>query len=199
MTGSPAQLSARISSIEDAERARQSAIRARFQERFGHPRGPALAREEAAWWRSAEVARPADKPGADAVGAAAIDAYLVSGPTERDDLRAAFASAPFCRWRLGWASATDRVTGDPRVGTDLERALAGVTLRTDGSDVRDLILSLDRICLDALRHGEDPFPALRIAEQRARDAHDDETPASRLLAGYLAPDRQAALRGAGRP
>jgi hypothetical protein len=40
MSESRPALLARIASIEVAERARDAAIRARFEARFGHPRGP---------------------------------------------------------------------------------------------------------------------------------------------------------------
>ena len=193
MSGSGSELLERIAAIEAAEQTRKSSVRARFQERFGHPRPPGLVGEEAGWWRAAEATDPADTAAADAAGSEAIGAYLVAHVTGRDELRAAYAAAPFCRWRLGWAVAgSDGTHRSAEAG--LDRALACVTLRADGFDVRDLILGLDRLCLVALRRGADPFPAIAVAEARARDAAGLETPASRLLATYLAPDRQAALR-----
>jgi hypothetical protein len=194
MTPSTRKLLARIAAVEAAEAGRQSRIRAGFEQRFGQRRGLVLVGEEGAWWRAAEAADPSDKPAADTVGGASVAAYLVADAIDRDALRGAYAAARFCRWRLGWVVSSEFESRERSAGTRLEWELAAVTLRTDGFDIRDVIVTLDRVCLETLRRAEDPFPALGIAMERARDAHGSDTPASRVLATYLSPARQDALR-----
>lgn len=194
-------LFAALDATESAESERQSRVRAQFEARTGHPRGIVPLGEEGKLWAQLQADDPPDHAEADRLASAAIDTWLAGNEDDRARLRAFFARARYLRWRLGWptgaAVGAIAAAGPDGAIESVQRALAGIVIDGAQSDWRDLIVSLDRLCLTAFRAGINPVPLIAAAID-ALPVEPSSEPIRRVLAPYLAPDRAAALRRAAR-
>ncbi len=190
-----------LDATESAESEREARVRAKFETRTGHPRGIVPLGEEGKLWVQLQADDPPDHAEADRLASAAIDTWLVGNEDDRARLRAFFARARYLRWRLGWPTGAAVVAiaaaGPDRAMEFVQRALAGIVLDGGHSDWRDLIVSLDRLCLTAFRAGINPVPLISTAID-ALPAEPATEPIRRVLAPYLTPDRAAALQRAAR-
>jgi hypothetical protein len=183
-----------LAGVEAAEQARARRVRDQFEQATGHPRGPALIGADATAWRSLEAADPPDHPVADALAAEAIDRFCAGDAGTRGRLIEAFEPSRYLRWRIGWptAEAIARIAMGGASGEhSIAGGIAGVVLGF--GDPRDAIVALDRLCLDALRAGLEPFDTIGSTAASLTE-HAPAVPTLRTLRRYLDPDRQAAFR-----
>jgi len=114
----------------------------------------ALAAEIGVKHRAAEAIRAQ----ADLLLRELLDLYINGRDQDRADLRALLSECPSFRWGVGWGLA-DRVATE----ADARNALAVFSMKDGGSDWRDQIVALDRLCASMRRAGLTPAPLLTEA------------------------------------
>jgi len=112
-----------------------------------------------------------------------LDLYRNGGDLARERLRALLAACPSFRWGFGWRLA-DRVASVE----DARKTLAVFSMKDAGSDYRDQIVALDRLCAAILKAR---LPAMELLCEAAAWSSDVvRFPPARstraLLLGYAA-------------
>ena len=110
-----------------------------------------------------------------------LDLYIDGRDQDRAGLRALLSECPSFRWGVGWGLAH-------RIATeaDARHALAIFSMKDGGSDWRDQIVALDRLCAAMRRAGLTPAPLLTEAALWSSDVtrFDNARSTRALLLAY---------------
>jgi hypothetical protein len=120
----------------------------------------ALAAEMRVKHRAAEAIRAQ----ADLLLPELLNLYINGSDQDRADLRALLSESPSFRWGVGWGLA-DRIATE----ADARNALAVFSVKDGGSDWRDQIVALDRLCAAIRRAG---LPVAQLLTEAAAWSSD---------------------------